>query len=94
MWVSAEEVVGSSKFSLASLFNLGFTHNLSHKLKALNLPLTWSFSVFPQEKGLVTTTTHNYLERLMRFLLGIFQNFNYLEIKDLQTYSSEGRLTK
>ena len=73
MWVTtgpAVELFDSSSDS--SAFTL-FTHNLSHKIKGLNSPLTWGYSVFPQTNGLVTTTTYNYMKTPVRFLL-----FNFL----------------
>ena len=73
MWVTNRPAAElSNSFSASSTFTL-FTHNLSHKIKGLNSPLTWGYSGFPQTNGLVTTTTYNYMKTPVRFLL-----FNFL----------------
>ena len=72
MWVTTSQVVEALKpASVSGLVN-GFTHNLSHRLKGLNSPLTWGYDVFPQITGLVTTTTYNYMKTPVRFLLSNF----------------------
>ena len=73
MWVTTRPAVElTSSSSASSTFTL-FTHNLSHKIKGLNSPLTWGYSGFPQINGLVTTTTYNYMKTPVRFL-----SFNFL----------------
>jgi hypothetical protein len=67
MWVTTSPVVESLKLSSAPLLLNGFTHNLSHKIKGLNSPLTWVYGAFPQVTGLVTTTTYNYIKTPVRF---------------------------
>ena len=72
MWVTTRPTVElASSSSDSSTFTL-FTHNLSHKIKGLNAPLTWGYSGFPQKTGLVTTTTYNYIKTPVRFLLSNF----------------------
>lgn len=72
MWVTTRPAVELFNSSPASLAFTSFTHNLSHKIKGLNSPLTWVYSGFPQINGLVTTTTYNYMKTPVRFLLSIF----------------------
>ena len=81
MWVTTSQVVEAPKPSSASVSLSGFTHNLSHRLKGLNSPLTWGYSTFPQINGLVTTTTYNYMKTLVRFPLLNFQFTRLLKIK-------------
>ena len=72
MWVTTRPAVElASSSSASSTFTL-FTHNLSHKIKGLNSPLTWGYSGFPQINGLVTTTTYKYIKTPVRFLLSNF----------------------
>ena len=78
MWVTTSQVVEALKPSSLSFLLNGFTHNLSHRLKGLNSPLTWGYDVFPQITGLVTTTTYNYMKTPVRFPL---VNFQLLKIK-------------
>ena len=73
MWVTTSPVVESLKLSSAPLLLNGFTHNLSHKIKSLNSPLTWVYGAFPQVTGLVTTTTYNYIKTPVRFPFINFQ---------------------
>jgi hypothetical protein len=73
MWVTTSLVVESLKLSSAPLLLNGFTHNLSHKIKSLNSPLTWVYGAFPQVTGLVTTTTYNYIKTPVRFPFINFQ---------------------
>ena len=94
MWVTKSQVVEVLNSSSALGSFVGFTHNLSHRLKGLNSPLTWGYSAFPQITGLVTTTTYNYMKTPVRFPLLNFQ-FNQLsKIKNLQSFTTAGRLTK
>ena len=91
MWVTASQVVEALKPSPNFVLLTGFTHNFSHRLKGLNSPLTWGYSGFPQITGLVTTTTYNYMKTPVRFPL---VNFQLLKIKNLQSFTTAGRLTK
>ena len=91
MWVTASQVVEALKPSPNFVLLTGFTHNLSHRLKGLNSPLTWGYDGFPQITGLVTTTTYNYMKTPVRFPL---VNFQLLKIKNLQSFTTAGRLTK
>ena len=94
MWVTTSQVVEALKpASVSGLVN-GFTHNLSHRLKGLNSPLTWGYDVFPQITGLVTTTTYNYIKTPVRFPLLNFQFYHLSKIKNLQSFTTAGRLTK
>jgi len=94
MWVTTGQVVEALKPSFTLVSFSRFTHNVSHRLKGLNSPLTWGYSVFPQITGLVTTTTYNYMKTPVRFPLLNFQ-FNQLsKIKNLQSFTTAGRLTK
>ena len=72
MWVTTRPAVELASSSSASSTFALFTHNLSHKIKGLNSPLTWGYSGFPQINGLVTTTTYNYIKTPVRFLLSNF----------------------
>ena len=72
MWVTTRPAVELFNSSPTSLAFASFTHNLSHKIKGLNSPLTWGYSGFPQKTGLVTTTTYNYMKTPVRFLLSNF----------------------
>jgi len=67
MWVTTSQTVEALKPSSNFVLLTGFTHNLSHRLKGLNSPLTWGYSTFPQINGLVTTTTYNYMKTPVRF---------------------------
>ena len=94
MWVTTSQVVEALKpASVSGLVNV-FTHNLSHRLKGLNSPLTWGYDVFPQITGLVTTTTYNYIKTPVRFPLLNFQFYQLSKIKNLQSFTTAGRLTK
>jgi hypothetical protein len=94
MWVTTGQVVEALKPSFTLVSFSRFTHNVSHRLKGLNSPLTWGYSAFPQITGLVTTTTYNYMKTPVRFPLLNFQ-FNQLsKIKNLQSFTTAGRLTK
>ena len=94
MWVTTSQVVGALKPSSVSVLLNGFTHNLSHRLKGLNSPLTWGYDVFPQITGLVTTTTYNYMKTPVRFPLVNYQFIQLSKIKNLQSFTTAGRLTK
>ena len=94
MWVTTSQVVEALKPSSLSVLLNGFTHNLSHRLKGLNPPLTWGYDVFPQITGLVTTTTYNYMKTPVRFPLVNYQFIQLLKIKNLQSFTTAGRLTK
>ena len=94
MWVTTGQVVEAPTPSSASVLFNCFTHNLSHRLKGLNSPLTWGYSVFPQISVLVTTTTYNYMKTPVRFPLLNFQFNQLLKIKNLQSFTTAGRLIK
>jgi hypothetical protein len=81
MWVSKTEVVETLNLSLLPLKSFLFAHNLTHRVKVLNSPLTWGYGTFPQVNGLVTTTTYRYTKTPVRFPANNFQNFNLLKIK-------------
>ena len=94
MWVSNSRVVEPANF----LFNLPFLslfiNSFSHKLKALNSPLTWAFATFPQFNPLVTTTTYRYIDQPVRFPILTFFKPQLFKDKNLQSSTSERRLTK
>lgn len=94
MWVTTNQVVEALRPSSALVFLNGFTHNFSHRLKSLNSPLTWVYSVFPQIIGLVTTTTYKYMKTPVRFQLVNSQFIQLLKNKNLQSFTTAGRLTK
>ena len=94
MWVTTSQTVEALKTSFASVLLMRFTHSLSHRLKGLNSPLTWGYTVFPQVNGLVTTTTYNYMKTPVRFPLINFQIIQLLKIKNLQSFTTAGRLIK
>jgi len=81
MWVTNSQTVEALSPSSALVFLNGFTHNLSHRLKGLNSPLTWGYCTFPQITGLVTTTTYNYMKTPVRFPLLNFQFTSIIKIK-------------
>ena len=81
MWVTNSQTVEALSPSSALVFFNGFTHNLSHRLKGLNSPLTWGYCTFPQVTRLVTTTTYNYMKTLVRFPLLNFQFTSIIKIK-------------
>ena len=82
MWVTTSQTVEALSFSSTLVFLNGFTHNLSHRLKGLNSPLTWGYSAFPQITSLVTTTTYNYMKTPVRFP---FINLNLLRLLKQKT---------
>jgi hypothetical protein len=94
MWVTTSQVVEALKPSSTLGLLSGFTHNFSHKLKGLNSPLTWGYSGFPQLSGLVTTTTYNSMKTPVRFPFVNFQSIQLLKTKNLQSFTTAGRLTK
>ena len=94
MWVTTSRVVEVLKPSSLSVLLSGFTHNLPHRFKGLISPLTWGYDVFPQTNSLVTTTTYNYMKTPVRFLLVNYQFIQLLKIKNLQSFTTAGRLTK
>ena len=94
MWVTINQAVEALKPPSASLFLTGFTHNLSHRLNGFNSPLTWGYPGFPQKSALVTTTTYNYMKTPVRFPLVNFQFTQLFKIKNLQSFTTAGRLTK
>ena len=94
MWVTKSQVVEALNSSSALGWFVGFTHNFSHKKKSLNSPLTWGYGVSPQVTGLVTTTTYNYIKTPVRFPLSNFKNNQLLKTKNLQSFTTAGRLTK
>ena len=94
MWVTINQVVkpAFSFFNLSS-FNL-FINSFAHKLKSLNSPLTWVYIGFPQGNPLVTTTTYNYIKTPVRFPLPNFLEAQLFKDKNLQSFTTERRLTK
>jgi len=94
MWVTTGQVVEALKPSFTLVSFSRFTHNVSHRLKGLNSPLTWGYSAFPQITGLVTTTTYKYMKTPVRFPLSKFKNNQLLKTKNLQSFTTAGRLTK
>ena len=94
MWVTKLSSVGSSFITgLAQVKHL-LLHTLSHRLKGLNSPLTWGYLLFPQVIPLVTTTTYNYIKAPVRFPVFNFLNTQLLQNKNLQSHTTERRLTK
>ncbi len=94
MWVSNSQTVEALSPSSVLVSLNRFTHNLSHRLKGLNSPLTWGYSAFPQITTLVTTTTYNYIKTPERFPLPNFQFTQLLKMKNLQSFTTAGRLIK
>ena len=94
MWVTNLGSVGSSFLTGRGQHNHSLLHTLSHRLKGLNSPLTWGYLLFPQVNPLVTTTTYNYIKTLVRFPVFNFLNTQLLQDKNLQSYTTERRLTK
>jgi hypothetical protein len=94
MWVTNFNSVSSSPTLLFSQFKGSLLHNLSHRLKSLNSPLTWGYLLFPQVTPLATTTTYNYIKAPMRFPFFDLLNTQLLQNKNLQSYTTERRLTK
>jgi hypothetical protein len=94
MWVTNFNSVSSSQTLLFSQFKGSLLHNLSHRLKSLNSPLTWGSLLFPQVTPLVTTTTYNYMKTPVRFPFFNSLSTQLLQNKNLQSYTTERRLTK
>jgi hypothetical protein len=94
MWVTSSQAVEALKPSSALGLLNGFTHNLSHRLNGLNSPLTWVYIGFPQLNPLVTTTTYNYIKTPVRFPLPDFLKAHLFKDKNLQSFTTERRLTK
>ncbi len=94
MWVTKSQAVEALSPSSVLVFLNLFTHNLSHRLKGLNSPLTCGYSAFPQITTLVTTTTYNYIKTPERFPLLNFQFTQLLKMKNLQSFTTAGRLIK
>jgi hypothetical protein len=94
MWVTNLSSVGSSFLTGCGQHNHSLLHTLSHRLKSLNTPLTWGYSAFPQISVLVTTTTYNYMKTPVRFPLFNYRFIQLSKIKNLQSFTTAGRLTK
>jgi hypothetical protein len=94
MWVTTSQAVEALKPSSSLGLLNGFTHNLSHRLNGLNSLLTWGYGSFPQITSLVTTTTYNYMKTLVRFPLTNFLKAHLFKDKNLQSFTTERRLTK
>lgn len=94
MWVSINRAVEptGSLYTLPSLTL--FINSFSHSLKALNSPLTWAFTTFPQLNPLVTTTTYRYMDQPVRFPTLTFFKTQLFKDENLQSSTSERRLTK
>ena len=94
MWVTNLNSVGFSFLTGCGQHSRSLLHTFSHSLKGLNSPLTWGYLLFPQVNPLVTTTTYNYIKAPMRFPISNFLNIQLLQNKNLQSYTTERRLTK
>ena len=94
MWVTSFSSVKPSGYLFFTWVQRPVSHSFSHSLKSLNSPLTWGYLLFPQVNALVTTTTYNYIKTPVRFPLINFKNFQLLKIKNLQSFTTAGRLTK
>ena len=94
MWVTKLSFVGSSFITRLAQVKHLLLHTLSHRLKGLNSPLTWGYLLFPQVNPLVTTTTYNYMKTPVRFPVFNFLNTQLPQDKNLQSYTTERRLTK
>ena len=94
MWVTSFTSVGSSFITGLTQVKRSFLHTFSHRLKGLNSPLTWGYLGFPQVNRLVTTTTYNYMKAPVRFPIFNLLNTQLLQNKNLQSYTTERRLTK
>ena len=94
MWVTINQVVKTPFSFSAHTFLTSFINSFTHRLKSLNSPLTWVYISFPQVNPLVTTTTYNYLKTPVRFLRPNFLNAPLLRNKNLQSFTTERRLTK
>ena len=94
MWVTISQGVEALKLDSTSLSLNTFAYNLAHKQNGFNSPLTWGYSGFPQISALVTTTTYNYMKTPVRFPFLNFQFIQSFKIKNLQSFTTAGRLTK
>ena len=81
MWVSINRAVEPTDSLFSLPFLTLFINSFSHSLKALNSPLTWVFTTFPQLNPLVTTTTYRYIDQPVRFPILTFLELNYLKMK-------------
>ena len=81
MWVSINRAVEPTDSLFSLPFLTLFINSFSHSLKALNSPLTWAFTTFPQLNPLVTTTTYRYIDQPVRFPILTFLELNYLKMK-------------
>ena len=94
MWVTINQAV-KTLLSFSTLPSLTvFVNSFTHSLKSLNSPLTWVYISFPQVNQLVTTTTYNYLKTPVRFLRPDFLKAPLVKNKNLQSFTTERRLTK
>lgn len=93
MWVIMNRFIERVELSSVLVFLAGFTHNLPHRLKAVNSPLTWVYSAFPQVNDLATTTTYNYMETPVRFPLFELKQIQ-ISKENLQSPTTAGRLSK
>jgi len=94
MWVTSFASVDSSFFNKLAQIKRSLLHTFSHRLKGLNSPLTWGYLGFPQVNRLVTTTTYNYMKAPVRFPIFNLLNAQLLQNKNLQSCTTERRLTK
>lgn len=94
MWVSINRAVKPADSLFTLLILTLFINSFSHSLKALNSPLTWAFTTFPQLNPLVTTTTYRYIDQPVRFPILTFFKTQLFKDKNLQSSTSERRLTK
>ena len=94
MWVTSFSSVKPSGYLFFTWVQRSVSHIFSHSLKSLNSPLTWGYLLFPQVNPLVTTTTYNYMKTPVRFPVFNFLNTQLLQDKNLQSYTTERRLTK
>ena len=94
MWVTSFSSVKPSGYLFFTWVQRSVSHSFSHSLKSLNSPLTWGYLLFPQVNALVTTTTYNYMKTPVRFPLANFQSIQLLKTKNLQSFTTAGRLTK
>ena len=94
MWVTSFSSVKPSGYLFFTWVQRSVSHSFSHSLKSLNSPLTWGYLLFPQVNALVTTTTYNYMKTPVRFPFVNFQTVQLLKTKNLQSFTTAGRLTK
>ena len=94
MWVTSFSSVKPSGYLFFTWVQRSVSHSFSHSLKSLNSPLTWGYLLFPQVNALVTTTTYNYMKTPVRFPFFNLLNALITKYKNLQSYTTERRLTK